>query len=173
MQVRKIDCKLTRQRNQSSSPEKRLISLQFFISYFLRCGNSNKKKLESGNQDNSNNMSREPLRFCVPLLLHLRTPNCQVQDRHFVYSFPVAVLYSARRRRRPRRLTRALVCMPICVCTCKRGPVCHVALMSFEAVPIPQSAVSRPSPTSSTRPREVVALVCIRSCVLQWFVKTL
>jgi len=62
---------------------------------------------------------------------------------------------------------------PVCVCTCKRGPVCHVALVSFEAVPIPQSAVSRPSPTSSTRPREVVALVCIRSCALQWFIKTL
>lgn len=48
-----------------------------------------------------------------------------------------------------------------------------VALMSFEAVPIPQSAVSRPSPASSACPIKVVALVCIRSCALQWFIKTL
>lgn len=47
MQVRKIDCKPTRQRNQSSSPEKRLIwivSFYFFFLRFLRCGNSNRKK---------------------------------------------------------------------------------------------------------------------------------
>lgn len=123
-------------------------------------------------------MSREPLWMPVPLLHHLPTQICQVQDRHLAcLKFSVAVLYfapvQATTPTRSRVRFRTWCVCPVCVCTCKRGPVCHVALVSFEAVPIPQSAVSRPSPTSSTRPREVVALVCIRSCALQWFIKTL
>lgn len=117
-------------------------------------------------------MSREPLRFRVPLLLHLPTQTARYKTNTCL-QFSVAVLYLSAPRGRPRRLTRTCCVCLLCVCVpVSVGPVCHVALTSFEAVPIPQSAVSRPSPTSSTRPRKVVALVCIRSCALQCFIKT-
>ena len=118
-------------------------------------------------------MSREPLRFESPLLLHLLTQTARYKTDTLFTGFCCGPLLCATWAT-TLTYTR-LVCMPIvCVCTCKRGPVCHVALMSFEAVPFPQSAVSRPFfPTSSTRSRKVVALVCVRSCALQWFFKTL
>lgn len=171
MQVRKIDCKLTRQRNQSSSPEKRLISLQFFISDFLRCGNSNKKKkLESGNQDNSNNMSREPPRFCGPLLLHLLTQTARYKtDTLFtVFCYGPLLLRSDNTSTYVRLVCLPIVCVPVSVGLCVMWLSCHLKLSQSHS-----PAVSRPLPTSSTRPRKVVALVCIRSCVLQRFVKTL
>lgn len=103
----------------------------------------------------------------------LLTPNCQVQDRLFVYSFLLRSSYFAQRGR-PHRLTLAWCVCLLCVCVPVSVGLCViVALMSFEAVPIPQSAVSRPSPASCAHPRKVVALVCIRSCALQWFIKTL
>lgn len=57
----------------------------------------------------------------------LLIPNCQVQDRHFVYRFLLRSSYFTPRAW-PRRLTRDRCCMPIvkvCGCTCKHGPVCH------------------------------------------------
>lgn len=141
MQVRKIDCKLTRQRNQSSSPEKRLISLQFFISYFLRCGNSNKKNLRAVTKTTvtawaESHWGFESLSYsiCQPKLPGTR------QTLGLFTVFCCGPLLRAKRATTSTYYTR-LVCVTI-VCTCKCGPVCHVALMSFEAVPIPQSAVS-------------------------------
>lgn len=61
-----------------------------------------------------------------------------------------------------------LRCVPVSVDLCLMWLSCHLKLSQFQS---PQSP--GPSPTSSTRPRKVVARVCIRSCVLHWFIKTL
>lgn len=171
MQVRKIDCKLTRQRNQSSSPEKRLISLQFFIWYFLRCGNSNKKNLRAVTKTTVTTWAESHWGF-ESLSYSICQPKLPGTRQTLVYSFLLRSCTCLRHADDHGDLHAPgvyayCVCVPVSV-----GPVCHVALTSFEAVPIPQSAVSRPSPTSSTRPRKVVALVCIRSCALQCFIKT-
>lgn len=135
-----------------------------------------KKILESGNQDNSNIMSREPLRFWVPLLLHFANPKLPGTRQTLCLVFCCGPLTLRHAGDHIDSHAPGVYAYCVCVCVCvpvSVGLCVNVALMSFEAVPIPQSAVSRPSPASRARPRKVVALVCIRSCALQWFIKTL
>lgn len=75
MQVRKIDCKLTRRRNQKFiSTEEVDFTSVFYLIFFLKMWKEQQKELESDNQDNSNNMSREPLRFSSPSLTPYANP---------------------------------------------------------------------------------------------------
>lgn len=117
-----------------------------------------KKVLESGNQENSNNMSREPQRIFLCFeslsLLHFsKLPGYKTD----VSIYSPLLLCATRATTTP---TRATVTMPCCVraCVC----VCvGVALMSFDAVPPSYSLQAlMPHP----RPRKVVALMCIQSC---------
>lgn len=96
MQVRKIDCKPTRQRNQSSSPEKRLIwivSFYFFFLFFLflRCGNSNRKKYLRAVTKTTVTTWSESRWGYEALLLH--DPDCQVRSQTPVLQFLGAALW--------------------------------------------------------------------------------
>lgn len=138
MQDRKIDCKLTRQRNQSSSPKKRLISLQFFISYFLRCGNSNKKNLRAVTKTTETTWAEghwgfESLSYsiCQPKL-----PGTRQTPRFFT-------LFGSSAMRRVGACSdlHAAGVYASCVYLCVMWLSCHLKLS-----PIPKSAVSRPFP---------------------------
>lgn len=119
-------------------------------------------------------MSREPLRFESPLLLHLLTQTARYKTDTLFTGFCCGPLLCATWAT-TLTYTR-LVCMPIvCVCVpvsvglCVMWLSCHLKLSHSHS---PQSPGPF-SPTSSTRSRKVVALVCVRSCALQWFIKTL
>lgn len=122
------------------------------------------KKLESGNQDNSNNVSREPLRFQVPLLLCLPT-----QTARYNTDTTLLFLYFAPGGLRLAR-TRCvfLTCVLVSVGPSVMWLSCHLKLSQSHSLQSPG-----PPLLSSTRPTKVVALMRIRSCALHWFIKTL
>lgn len=122
MQVRKIDCKLTRQRNQSSSPEKRLISLQFFIWYFLRCGNSNKKNLRAVTKTTVTTWAESHWGF-ESLSYSICQPKLPGTRQTLVYSFLLRSCTCLRHADDHGDLhAPGVYAYCVCVCTCKCGP---------------------------------------------------
>lgn len=116
MQVRKIDCKLTRQRNQKFISTEEVDFTSVFYLIFSKMWKEQQKELESDNQDNSNNMSREPLRFSSPSLTPYARKRPAPQPARYKTDTSLAefsVLYFC--------ATQATT-PTWCVCACKCGP---------------------------------------------------
>lgn len=149
MQVRKIDCKLTRQEKSKfiSTEEVDFTSVFYFI--FSTMWKEQQKELESDNQDNSNNMSREPLRFSSPSL----TPYAENKEEKKNYPKPPGKKDGQPRslrvfrsstfalRGRPRRPG---VCVPVNVGLCVVWLSCHFKLSRSHSLQSPGSPHSFP-----------------------------